>query len=429
MFRQLAAADAAVARKARVELARLFVADGLSAEALAVLDATKASNGPPGNSAGSGPKALRAAAEVLLGRTDRAADLLTGLPGLPDADTALWRAAAEAGLGHWEPAAEALNRAGRAWATYPPRLRLRLGVSAATILAHSGRVDDALAALRELAALPLTTTERARLSLLKGTVQARADRSREAKDTLATALQDGYLSTRVAAAFALTQLPAARRGETVDALGELTRQRLLWRGHPDEATMLAALADIQRQHGKAADALATWRVALARTRDGTAAAEFTERMCDTLAAALSAEETGDAVTAYALYRSFPDLTAKLGGAAAKTLADRLAGAGLMEAAKTLLARAAADGVASCGHVPAIAAAPQAASKPDNSSGAPREGPTRRARSPRCSARRPRFVGNTPDAVAATAANAAALRSGLDALRASPSGSDRAEQAG
>ena len=378
--------------------------------------------------AGSGPKALRAAAEVLLGRTDRAADLLTGLPGPPDADTALWRAAAEAGLGRWEPAAEALNRAGRAWATYPPRLRLRLGVSAATILAHTGRVDDALAALRELAALPLSTTERARLSLLKGTVQARAGRSREAKDTLATALRDGDLSTRVAAAFALTQLPAARRGETVDALGELTRQRLLWRGHPDEATMLAALADVQRQHGKAADALATWRVALARTRDGTAAAEFTERMCDTLAAALSAEETGDAVTAYALYRSYPDLTAKLGGAAAKALADRLAGAGLTEAANTLLARATPDGVASCGHVPAVAAPPQAASKPDN----PPEHPLRpdpqgtlaamlRASAP--------LRGNTPDAVAAAAANAAALRSGLDALRASPPGSGRAEQAG
>ena len=428
MFRQLAVPDAAAARKARVELARLFVADGLGAEALAVLDATKASNGRPGNSAGSGPKALRAAAEVLLGRTDRAADLLTGLPGPPDADTALWRAAAEAGLGRWEPAAEALNRAGRAWATYPPRLRLRLGVSAATILAHTGRVDDALAALRELAALPLSTTERARLSLLKGTVQARAGRSREARDTLATALRDGDLSTRVAAAFALTQLPAARRGETVDALGELTRQRLLWRGHPDEATMLAALADVQRQHGKPADALATWRVALARTRDGTAAAEFTERMCDTLAAALSAEETGDAVTAYALYRSYPDLTAKLGGAAAKALADRLAGAGLTEAANTLLARAAADGVASCGHVPAVAAPPQAASKPDN----PPEHPLRpdpqgtlaamlRASAP--------LRGNTPDAVAAAAANAAALRSGLDALRASPPGSGRAEQAG
>ena len=38
-------------------------------------------------------------------------------------------------------------------------------------------------------------------------------------------------------------------------------------------------------------------------------------------------------------------------------------------------------------------------------------------------------GNTPDAVAAAAANAAALRSGLDALRAWPTGSDRAEQAG
>ena len=106
--------------QARLELARLFLADGLAAEALAVLDA-----GAEADRADS-DGLLRGAAEVLLGRPQRALELL-GSAG-SNAEHAVWQAAARADEEDWPAAAERLHHAGDVWARYRPPLRLALGL-------------------------------------------------------------------------------------------------------------------------------------------------------------------------------------------------------------------------------------------------------------------------------------------------------------
>jgi hypothetical protein len=167
LLRELASLEGAEAGSARLRLARLFLADALGAEALAVLDA--ATPDWPGKEGGTPRRevALRAAAEFLLGRERRASELLATIPGSGDAELALWRAAAAAALEKWDEAARELTSAGNVWAEYPPRLRFRLGLAVADALGQAGRVDPALAAADKLAQYPASRVERSRLSLLR----------------------------------------------------------------------------------------------------------------------------------------------------------------------------------------------------------------------------------------------------------------------
>lgn len=340
---ELATLEGDEADAARLRLARLLLADAMGAEALAVLDA--ALGGPP-DGEGEPPKrqaALRAAAELLLGRERRAGELLAAIPGAGDAELALWRAAAAAARQAWDEAARELAGAGKVWADYPPRLRFRLGLAVATVLGQTGRVDPALAVIDQLAGSPATPLDSARLSFVKATLLDRDGRGAAASAALAGAVRDGGFEVGVTARF-MGIVSGHERGETSsdEARRRLAEERLLWRGHAWEHRMLDGLAGLEADGGDPVAALGTWQALLSRAPNETTAASTLQRMRKTLGDALAADGPAavDPVTALALMKTFPTL---LPASEAKHrlvggVAHRLAEAGLPAQAADLLDR-------------------------------------------------------------------------------------------
>lgn len=319
----------------RLELARLLLADGLGAEALAVLDAGMERGAAAARPATAADARLRAAAALLQGRPRRALELLGEAAG--DEETALWQAAARADLRDWPAAAEALARAGSVWSTYRPALRMALGLRAAEIWARTGRTDAALTVLDRLGELPLKSRSRARLALVRGLALAQAPRHhRGAAAALAAAARDGDPATRVWARFLATQAAREHGGLSgPEALGRLAEQRSLWRGHPNEAEMLAGLAGLQQAEGDPGAALMSWAAALSRHPPPALAARIKVEAERALSAALQGEGT-DPITALALYRAHRGLLAAADPSATAALAARLAEAGLPGVAARLL---------------------------------------------------------------------------------------------
>lgn len=330
--------DPAASAAIRVELARILIADGLGAEALAVLDGAAR---PGGKVAGDRPDPvlLRAAAELLAGRPGRTLELLAAAPGADDPEVALWRAAAEADLERWPDADRSLAVAGRVWTSYPSRLSLRFGLAAAEILSRAGKLDGALAALDKLADTAAGSAARGRLMLAKARVLAQAGRDREAGRTLGAAGDQGDHVTRVTTRFLAVE-QALRRSETTpeEAVAALTEQRRLWRGHPEERDMLSSLAALHERQGDLASALAIWGTALARRSDDPTADGVRARMRRALAEAVGGEGGAtDPISALLLYRTHSDLLdPPVRETLAGKLALRLAAAGLPQTAGELL---------------------------------------------------------------------------------------------
>lgn len=330
------------AQAARIALARLFLADAMAAEALATLDAIKPGDGGAPEGFAARGAAIRAAAELLLGRERRAVELLAALPDdRRDPELALWRAAAAAAAEDWGGAEQALRAAGRIWADYPPRLRFRLGLTVATVLAQAGRTDPALAVVDRLDPSADGPRERADLLLLKGDILARDGRGALAASAFAAAAREGGPGAGVSARF-LETASARERGELPagEALRRLTGQRLLWRGHPAEPRMLDALAALEAEAGEPLAALETWQAALAREPGDALAGTILGRMRGALEGALAAEgpDAPDPVSALTLLKAYSTLlpTGEPAGRLVDDLADRLAGAGLPAQAAALL---------------------------------------------------------------------------------------------
>ena len=161
LLEQRALAAAAADRPvARLELARLFLAHGLAAEALGILGLMDRPDDPAvKGSMRLARQGLTGAAQLLLGRLDEAA---TGLlaPALDaDPEVALWRAALAAAHGDWSHAGAELARSGGILDSYPEPLQLRLGLPAVRTAIEAGHQDEAARLLGLLKTLELAPTD------------------------------------------------------------------------------------------------------------------------------------------------------------------------------------------------------------------------------------------------------------------------------
>ena len=132
----------------RIDLARFYVAHGMAADAIGVLNRVAADD----DEAGANPDfvSLRGATLMLLNRIDEASGDLES-PLLDDAeDITLWRAVVAAGRGEWEAADSAFAISQSAYRRLPEDLQARFGLLAAhAALAvgnyhRAGRIADAL---------------------------------------------------------------------------------------------------------------------------------------------------------------------------------------------------------------------------------------------------------------------------------------------
>jgi hypothetical protein len=130
---------------ARLELARLLLAEGLGTEALVTLERID-EDGPPQSAAiATARAAMAGAAAALKGRHDTALGVLLDQRFDADAEAALWRVFAAALAGRSELAAQEWTRSGTMLDAYPEPLRRSLGPSLAAALVAQGSPEAALA--------------------------------------------------------------------------------------------------------------------------------------------------------------------------------------------------------------------------------------------------------------------------------------------
>jgi hypothetical protein len=326
--------------RARLELARLYLADALGPEARTALELI---DDRELGTAVAGPMrtariALTGAAEALAGRPDPALASLLDHALDADAEIALWRAYAAALGARWPLATQEWQRSGGLPQAYPGPLRRRLGLELAATLLDHGDAGEARALLRQLAGIGLSGTDGARLRLLEGIADAREGRLREAEAAFAAAAAAGEGDIATRARFLLASVRAdAGSLEPAAAATALAGERQSWRGHPWEPRMLERLAELQAAAGRQVEAIATRREAIARTADPAAAAAAREALRVQVAAWLT--DTGTpAVARLAIHRAHGDLLDGTG------IADRLrallgeaaARAGLTDTAAGLL---------------------------------------------------------------------------------------------
>ena len=326
--------------RARLELARLYLADALGPEARTALELI---DDRELGTAAAGPMrtariALTGAAEALAGRPDPALASLLDHALDADAEIALWRAYA-AGLGaRWPLATQEWQRSGGLPQAYPDPLRRRLGLELAATLLDHGDAGEARALLRQLAGIGLPATDGARLRLLEGIADAREGRLREAEAAFAAAAAAGEGDIATRARFLLTSVRAeAGSLEPAAAATVLTGERQSWRGHSWEPRMLERLAELQAAAGRQVEAIATRREAIARTADPAAAAAAREALRGQMAAWLA--DTGTPVVArLAIHRAHGDLLDGTGAADGMRalLGEAAARAGLVDTAAALL---------------------------------------------------------------------------------------------
>lgn len=326
---------------ARLDQARLLLADGLGPEARTTLDRLLPDDLPPAaaRSVERSRAALAGAAAALEGQPDKALGRLRGPALDDDQEVALWRAYAAARAGRHQFAGQEWQRGSAVLAAYPMPLRLTLGLEIAASLAQHGdarQARDLLALLHPVAA---EAAAEARLQLLRGIAATRTEQPEVAEQALASAIDGGDADTAVRADFLL----AITRHEqgALDAAGAaavLATQRPGWRGHPWEARMLRQLGTLQMQAGEPLAAFATTLEAAGRP--GEAAAAATEDLRGRLKEVIRAAAAGKAspITALTLHRAHGELLD--GDSEAPALRRELAGlapaAGLDQSSHTLL---------------------------------------------------------------------------------------------
>ena len=244
----------------RLELARLYLADGLAPETRAALARLDVDRLPPAAARAlrRSRAAIEGAAAALEGRHEAALQALQSETYNGDPEIALWRVYAAAGAERHETVGQEWERGRDALASLPVPLRHTLGRKIATSLAQHGDPGKARDLLDVLRPLAQDAPSKAELQLLRGVAAARSKRPEDADAPLLAAAEDGDANTRVRAAFVRTVLQH-ERGEldAAAAADELAVQRRHWAGHAWEARMLRHLANLQGLGGDPLAAFAT----------------------------------------------------------------------------------------------------------------------------------------------------------------------------
>lgn len=338
LVRDAAAAPPGERRRARLELARFYLAQGMSAEAKGVLDVMLADESGPTDITGS---VLAAISDVLLDRPEEALKLL-GRPQIGNQLGApVWRAMALAREGRWVEAHAGFRDLDRTIAGLPVELQRVVMMTALQAAIETGDVARASSLADELQATGLAAPEQAGFAVLSG-------RLKEALGRIDDALAD------YRAASASADRPAAARGrlreialrlktgklgrdEAIDALETLTT---VWRGDDTELAGLKLLTHLYVEAGRYRDAFHAMRTALLVFPNS----DLTRRIQDEAAATfkdlfLSAKgETLKPIEALALFYDYRELTpiGRSGDEMIRRLAERLTAVDLLDQAAELL---------------------------------------------------------------------------------------------
>lgn len=325
--------------RARMELARFYMARGMYHEAKGVadfvLDESKQGFEDPG------ALLLRAVAHILIGRPTAGLHDLANPVISTNHDSQLWQGLAKARQGKWAEAREKFKNVEFAIASLPPELQrvVLMGAMRASL-----EVKDYSGAARrrsDLDVVGVPADLRPAVSVLRGWLAEALGHDRDALNDYWTAISS---NDRASAAEAkLRDIVLRQKREEVtqpDALRELETLSAIWRGDSIEVKALQLMADIYAQNGRYNEALAAVRTAT-RLQPNSDVTRQAQDMAAALFSELFLTGKGDdlpPVEALSMFYEFRELTpiGRRGDEMIRKLADRLVGIDLLEQAAELL---------------------------------------------------------------------------------------------
>ena len=326
-------------QRARLDLARFYMARGMYHEAKGmadfVLDESKPGSEDPG------ALLLRAVAHIIIGRpTAGLHDLANPIIG-NNYDSQLWQGLAKARQGKWAEAREKFKNVEFAIASLPPELQRIVLLDA---MRASLEVKDYSGAARrrsDLDVVGVPAELRPAVSVLRGRLAEALGHDRDAMNDYWIAISSE--DRKSAAEAKLRDIILRQKRDEVkqaDALAELETLSVSWRGDAIEVKALQLMADIYAQTGRYNESLQAVRTAT-RLQPNSEVSRQAQDMGSALFSELFLTPKGDdlpPVDALAMFYDFRDLTpiGRRGDEMIRRLADRLVAIDLLDQAAELL---------------------------------------------------------------------------------------------
>ncbi len=326
--------------KARLDLARYYVANGLGPEANAMIEMMEHDDPLIGQK--SEFRALKGAAKFLNGQYEEANRLLND-PRFGDlAEVKLWRAVNNAARGRPNEGARDLMESIHLLDKYPPELLMRLGPIAAEQALLVRNPKAGMAVIRKILETPDAPKNKILdVEYLKGLFEQEAGQFDEAIATWDKVANGDNRKARAHAIFDRTELLLKLKRLTIDdAINALEKLRFAWRGDDFELAVLRRLGNLQIEAKHYRDGLKTLRQAAIFFPNSPVTPAITEKMHKTFEDLYLGDEINNisAIKAVALYDEFRELTpaGDKGDELIRRLADRMVSVELFGRAEDLL---------------------------------------------------------------------------------------------
>ena len=325
--------------KARLDLAKFFLANGFSAEIFGVIAAVELDR--PQASKEALVRMLHGTANFLLGRYSEALVDFND-PSLKKNDEAdLWRAAAESKSGNSKDSSKVLIRTERVIKKYPRRLKLVLGLTIAEAAIDVGKSKPAMRAIKVVNKIEPDNLEKARIKYVEGKLKELKKDFEGAIKDWDEVIRSKHLPTKVQAQVARTELLLKlKKMAPREAIKEYENLRYAWRGDNFEFETLRRLGGLYISEQFYREGLEVLKQAATYFRYNPKAPEAARLMSSTYNDLFlkRVADNIDAIKAVAIFEEFSELkpAGEKGDEMVRYLADRLVEVDLLERAGDLL---------------------------------------------------------------------------------------------
>jgi predicted negative regulator of RcsB-dependent stress response len=334
-----AAAEPDARTSARIDLAGLYMARGMYAEAKGILDLVQVDT----DQGADDPVALivHSVAASLMGRPELAVKDLANPAIGTNYDSQLWKALALSRLGKWAEAREKFKNVEFAITALPIELQRIVTLEAMRSSLEARDYSGAAKRSSDLDVIGLPPELKPRVAVLRGRLAEALGHDKDALDAYKAAVQS---PDRAAAAEAkLLEIVLRQKRDEItaaDALSELEALAVMWRGDGIEVRTVALLARMYSETSRYGEALASARIAT-RLQPNSDVSRAAQDAASALFAQLYLSPKGDdlpPVDALGMFYEYRELTpiGRRGDEMIRHLADRLVGVDLLDQASELL---------------------------------------------------------------------------------------------
>ncbi|EGF91189.1 tetratricopeptide repeat family protein [Asticcacaulis biprosthecium C19] len=325
--------------KARLAMARFLIGQGMTFEALGLLDMLVRQN--PNALVDPQVRGLRVAAKMMSGRYRDAAGDLSAPQMLVDPSARLWQGYADYMAGNYADAVRAFKAGAKAMDAFPPQWRATLGAAYAYSAMQEKDMDMAQVMIRYAVSQDVPPLDKLAAYLVNAQIiEASGDKARALNVYRAVAkASDDAISTpaRVRAAMLAFELKQAKPEETLATLDSL---RFRWRGDKTEMEIVGNMGQIYLSMGHYREAMQVLRTGGQQFANSPEGLKISNALNQTFRALfLGGQADGlQPVEALGLFYDFQELTPQGadGDEMVRKLVRRLVDVDLLDQASALL---------------------------------------------------------------------------------------------